>query len=111
AGLQFGAAALDRLDQEGGNLVAVVLQIVERGGAVVVEDDDVVEHARRDARSDGHRASTGGANEDLVEDAWVPPREDSPLVPAAKGAGQAHGGGDRLGSGVAERNAFHSDHG
>ena len=111
AGLQLGAAALNRLDQEGRELVAVGLQVVERGRARVVEDDDVVEHARRDARGDGHRAIARGANEDLVEDPVVGAGEHRDSVPAADCAGEAYGGGDRLGSGVAESHAFHSDHG
>ena len=87
------------------------LQVVERGRARVVEDDDVVEHARRDAWGDGHRAIARGANEDLVEDPVVGAGEHRDSVPAADRAGEAYGGGHRLGSRVAERHALHSDHG
>lgn len=106
ARLQIGTAAVGRLDQDGRELVAVGLQVLERLGAPIVEDDDVLQHADRDARSDGHRASSHGTNEDLVEGAVIGAGEHRDGVAAADCPREAYGGGDRLGSGVAEHHSL-----
>ena len=113
ARLQLGTAALHRLDEDGGELGAVRPQDSSALGLAVVEHEDVVDHALRDARGDRHAQLPPPArsDEDLVEDAVVGAGEHRDRVAAGHGAGDADRGGDGLGARVAERHALHPDHG
>ena len=111
--LDVEPAALDRFDEDGGDLVAARPQDVERNRIGPVEDEDLFEGARGDAGGDRRCAvlavSSGhGAEEDFVEDAVIGAREDGDLVAARDGTGDAGGGEDGFRTGVGEADARHA---
>ena len=110
AGLEFGTAALDRLDDDRSDLVGTLADDLESLVGAIGQHDHVIDSAARDAGSDGERtdrvAGADALHEHFVEVAVVVLCEDDDLVATRHGTGKAHRGLDGLGSGIDEAGTF-----
>ena len=111
ARLQIGTAALHRLDQDRGQLAGVRADQVERLGAPVVEDEQVLGNRRRDAdhRRDRRAVPEPRAHgEHAVRVPVVRAGEQRDLAAAGLRAREPQRRHDRLGAGVREGDALHA---
>ena len=111
-GCKPGSAALHRLDHHGGEFVGVGSENFQRGGIGVVEHQHVFHQRLRDAGRDRlgfvNSIHPRAADEDFLEHAMIVAGEIGDAVASGDRAGEAHGGHDGFGSGVAERGALHA---
>ena len=110
---QLGVAALHRLDQHGGDVVAVGLDPVEALRIAVGQDHHVGDRFGRDAGRDRQRARRGaaaGLDQHLVELAVIVVGEHDDALAAGHGARHAHRRHHRFGAGVAEGDALIAGH-
>ena len=109
-GLQTGVARLNRLDEDGGEVVAHAPDLLKGLLAAVAEHDRVVDHRLRDADGQRDAALPVGLGQDSVGTAVVGVGEPDDLVAAAGCPGQAERDHDGLGPGVAERDSLRPCH-